>query len=193
MSMSALAETTCAVCHVRAPVKKTKRIPVKEIPGLHLLAVSQDLKDLIITSHASNSNSFSTSSRRDANSVETGRTAPSGNHFYRYKSRRCHLINFVESSATNLPYFFNETNSMLYSDGLSKQGKTWMSTICCKCYDSLWKGSVPKFSPANAVWLGAVPAELQGLTIPEEKLISLYRHNSCIIKLHSPFHSTTTA
>ncbi|CAF1542123.1 unnamed protein product [Rotaria sordida] len=43
------------------------------------------------------------------------------------------------------------------------------------------------------MWLGDVPSELQGLTIPEEKLISLYRHNSCIIKLHSPFHSTTTA
>ena len=43
------------------------------------------------------------------------------------------------------------------------------------------------------MWLGDVPAELQGLTIPEEKLISLYRHNSCVIKLHSPFHSTTTA
>ena len=43
------------------------------------------------------------------------------------------------------------------------------------------------------MWLGDVPAELQGLTIPEEKLISLYRHNSCIIKLHSPFHTTTTA
>ena len=43
------------------------------------------------------------------------------------------------------------------------------------------------------MWLGGVPAELQGLTISEEKLISLYRHNSCMIKLHSPFHSTTTA
>jgi hypothetical protein len=43
------------------------------------------------------------------------------------------------------------------------------------------------------MWLGDIPAELQGLTIPEEKLISLYRHNSCIIKLHSPFHSPTTA
>ncbi|CAF3989671.1 unnamed protein product [Rotaria sp. Silwood1] len=43
------------------------------------------------------------------------------------------------------------------------------------------------------MWLGDIPAELQGLTIPEEKLISLYRHNSCIIKLHSSFHSTTTA
>ena len=82
---------------------------------------------------------------------------------------------------------------MLYSDGLSKQGKTWMSTICCKCYDSLSNGSIPKFSPANGIWLGAVPPELQGLTIPEEKLISLYRHNSCIIKLQSPFHSATTA
>lgn len=43
------------------------------------------------------------------------------------------------------------------------------------------------------MWLGTVPSELEGLTIPEEKLISLYRHNSCIIKLQSPFHSATTA
>ena len=99
----------------------------------------------------------------------------------------------LESSNLGLPYFFNETNSMLYSDGLSKQGKTLMSTVCCKCYDSLSNGSIPKFCPVNSMWLGNVPTELQDLTIPEEKLISLYRHNSCIIKLHSPFHSTTTA
>ncbi|CAF4042080.1 unnamed protein product [Rotaria sordida] len=43
------------------------------------------------------------------------------------------------------------------------------------------------------MWLGDIPTELQELTIPEEKLISLYRHNSCIIKLQSSFHSTTTA
>ncbi len=55
------------------------------------------------------------------------------------------------------------------------------------------KERIPKFSPANNMWLGDIPVELQGLTIPEEKLISLYRHNSCIIKLYSPFHSTTTA
>ncbi|CAF5147421.1 unnamed protein product, partial [Rotaria sp. Silwood1] len=58
---------------------------------------------------------------------------------------------------------------------------------------ALTKGIIPKFSAANNMWLGDVPAELQDLTIPEEKLISLYRHNSCVIKLHSPFHSTTTA
>lgn len=43
------------------------------------------------------------------------------------------------------------------------------------------------------MWLGEVPVELEGLTIPEEKLIFLYRHNSCVIKLHSPFHSATTS
>lgn len=68
-----------------------------------------------------------------------------------------------------------------------------MCIICQKCYDSLSKGSIPKFSPANNMWLGAIPPELQELTIPEEKLISLYRHNSCVIKLYSPFQSTTTA
>lgn len=81
MSMSALAETTCAVCHVRAPVKKTKKLPVKEIPGLHLLVVSQYPKDLVGTSHSSNSNDFPASSRRDVKSVETGPALP-GNHLY---------------------------------------------------------------------------------------------------------------
>ena len=68
-----------------------------------------------------------------------------------------------------------------------------MCTLCPKCHGSLSKKHIPKFSAANNMWLGDIPAELQGLKIPEEKLISLYRHNSCIIKLHSPFHSTTTA
>ena len=68
-----------------------------------------------------------------------------------------------------------------------------MCILCHKCYSSLLKEHIPKFSVANNIWLGDIPIELQGLTIPEEKLISLYRHNSCIIKLQSPFHSTTTA
>lgn len=68
-----------------------------------------------------------------------------------------------------------------------------MCTFCVKCHGALSKEQIPKFSAANNMWLGDIPIELQGLTIPEEKLISLYRHNSCIIKLQSPFHSTTTA
>jgi len=68
-----------------------------------------------------------------------------------------------------------------------------MCTLCQKCHDDLLRERIPKFSAANDMWLGDVPAELQGLTVPEEKLISLYRHNSCVIKLHSPFHSPTTS
>jgi len=68
-----------------------------------------------------------------------------------------------------------------------------MCIVCQKCYDALSKEKIPKFSAANNMWLGDVPAELQGLTIPEQKLISLHRHNSCVIKLQSPFHSATTA
>jgi hypothetical protein len=68
-----------------------------------------------------------------------------------------------------------------------------MCTLCQKCHDALSKERIPKFSAANGMWLGDDPAELQDLTIPEEKLISLYRHNSCVIKLQSPFHSATTS
>lgn len=74
-----------------------------------------------------------------------------------------------------------------------QQGEMEMCRICPNCQAALLKQSIPKFSIANNTWLGGIPVELQGLTIPEQKLISLYRHNSCIIKLHSPFHSTTTA
>ncbi|CAF5197773.1 unnamed protein product [Rotaria magnacalcarata] len=45
----------------------------------------------------------------------------------------------------------------------------------------------------NKVWMGDIPKQLQGLTIPEQRLIALYRHNSCIVKLKSPFHSTSKA
>ena len=68
-----------------------------------------------------------------------------------------------------------------------------MCRLCQTCHGALSKKSIPKFSAANNMWLGDVPPELEGLTIPEQQLISLYRHNSCIIKLHSPFHSATTA
>ena len=74
-----------------------------------------------------------------------------------------------------------------------QQDEVDMCRVCPKCQTALLEKSIPKFVIANNMWLGDVPVELQGLTIPEQKLISLYRHNSCIMKLHSPFHSTTTA
>ena len=49
MSMSTLAEVTCAVCNVRTPAKDSKTTPVRQIPNISLLKVSEELKDFIIT------------------------------------------------------------------------------------------------------------------------------------------------
>ncbi|CAF1513719.1 unnamed protein product, partial [Adineta steineri] len=35
------------------------------------------------------------------------------------------------------------------------------------------------------MWIGDVPEELEELTLSEQKLIALYRHSSCVIKLFS--------
>lgn len=84
---------------------------------------------------------------------------------------------------------------ILYRDGLLQ----WQSEgdidcrMCHECWLAISKGKISKYSPANGMWIGDVPDQLKGLTIPEQKLISLYRHNSCIIKLHSPWHSPSTA
>lgn len=97
------------------------------------------------------------------------------------------------SSTFDRSSFYLENDIFLYNNGLFQQNRTTMCTLCQKCYGALSKEHIPKFSVANDMWLGEVPAELQDLTIPEEKLVSLYRHNSCVIKLHSPFHSATTS
>ncbi|CAF4116453.1 unnamed protein product [Rotaria sordida] len=157
MSMSVPAEATCAICNVRTPMQQSKKVPLSKIPNIHLLKVSDELKNLITNGPSSLSQHLDVPSTFDSSS------------------------------------FHYDNGVILYTNGLFQQNKVNMCTLCQKCHSSLSKKQIPKFSAANNMWLGDVPSELQGLTIPEEKLISLYRHNSCIIKLHSPFHSTTTA
>ncbi|CAF3769591.1 unnamed protein product [Rotaria sordida] len=57
--------------------------------------------------------------------------------------------------------------------------------LCNKCHKYLLMNKLPCLSLNNLMWIGDVPEELQGLTLPEEKLIGLYRHSSCVIKLSS--------
>jgi hypothetical protein len=68
-----------------------------------------------------------------------------------------------------------------------------MCLLCKDCHLAFSKAQIPKFCAANKMWIGDVPDELKDLTIVEEKLIAIYRHNSCIIKLQSPFHSSSTS
>jgi len=53
MSMSVLAEATCAVCNIRTPAKDSKKLPVSKFRNIHLLKVSEELKDLIISTQTS--------------------------------------------------------------------------------------------------------------------------------------------
>lgn len=101
-------------------------------------------------------------------------------------------------SSMNNPSFICVNNVFFYKAGVHKTAdKSRRSLIqcnvCTECWSSLAKEKVPKFSAANKVWMGDVPKQLQGLTIPEQRLIALYRHNSCIVKLTSSFHATSTA
>ncbi|CAF1498169.1 unnamed protein product [Adineta ricciae] len=86
---------------------------------------------------------------------------------------------------------FSSSNIVLYKRGYCKLTKT--GNICQQCLSALIRDKIPMLTPANKMWVGDVPIELQQLTLAEEKLISLYRHNSCIIKLQSPFHHHSTA
>ncbi|CAF3987609.1 unnamed protein product, partial [Rotaria magnacalcarata] len=63
--------------------------------------------------------------------------------------------------------------------------ETGSGIICKKCYKYLISNKIPPFALNNSIWVGDVPQELQELTLSEQKLIALYRHSSCVIKLCS--------
>ena len=47
MSMSVLAEVTCAVCNIRIPAKDSKKILFSKIPNINLLKVGEELDHLL--------------------------------------------------------------------------------------------------------------------------------------------------
>jgi hypothetical protein len=57
---------------------------------------------------------------------------------------------------------------LFYKRGYNKTTK--IGNICHPCYSALAKDKIPKFSPANKMWIGDIPSVLQQLTIVEEKL-----------------------
>ncbi|CAF4583349.1 unnamed protein product, partial [Rotaria magnacalcarata] len=103
----------------------------------------------------------------------------------------CHadLIDIIPKSQQTVQIRYSACVILL--KGYNTLAKT--GNICQECNRALVKDQVPIFSAANKMWIDDMPLVLQQLTIAEEKLISLYRHNSCVIKLHSPFHHHSTA
>ena len=70
------------------------------------------------------------------------------------------------------PFIVKTTLIILYKSGLFQQNKVDMCSLYQKYRATLLK-CIPMFAIANNMWLGDIHAELQGLTNPEQKLMSL--------------------
>lgn len=66
--------------------------------------------------------------------------------------------------------------------------------ICSNCNSCLRKANptIPYFAPSNSCFIGDVPTELQNLTITEQQLIALYRHNKFVVKIQSRTYDSST-
>jgi len=87
---------------------------------------------------------------------------------------------------------------LIYTPALSISKKTVY--LCNECQNQLKKNVRPRLSLSNSMWIGDIPRELQGLTLPERLLLAKYFPTAYIIKLfpkqknasawdHSQMHS----
>lgn len=95
----------------------------------------------------------------------TGQLTPHQFHFAHVLTRRMLL-----HSAPDCYYTDNNDRSVAY--------------LCKSCFSQLEKKKTPVQSLANGVWVGAVPLELQILTLPERLLIARHFPAAYIIKLY---------
>ncbi|KAF6755127.1 hypothetical protein DFP72DRAFT_742908, partial [Ephemerocybe angulata] len=58
-----------------------------------------------------------------------------------------------------------------------------LNDICPTCHEALEKNKRPKFALANHLWVGAVPACLQDLTLGEAAMVSCVRYNRCVVRV----------
>lgn len=106
---------------------------------------------------------------------------------------------FLLENTQNLSYVIYH-DALLYKSGLQLDPNDSITSetncqICPICWTQLQKKvkqKLPSRCAANKMWIGDVPTELENLTIPEQQLISLYRHNQCVMKFESVFHSLET-
>ena len=142
-SMSALRQSICIVCNIRASVTTMKEYALPNIPNSEKLSCHADLIDIILKTLQTAQSGVLTSEITFANTSFS--IDDEGNSFF------CSL-----------------SNGVFYKKGYNTLTKT--GNICQECYHALNKDKVPIFSAANKMWIGDVPLALQQLTIAEEKL-----------------------
>ncbi|CAF3255409.1 unnamed protein product [Rotaria socialis] len=185
MSMDSLAESVCGICKVCRYKRDLRHIPLSKVPPIELFKIHPDLNNIIpkmqeINDFDSN-DKFDKNDNIDLSLIQNQKNADRN----------------VQSAMNNQSFtcingmFFYEAG--LYKTVDRKKRFLIHCDVCTECWSALMKEKKTKFSAANKVWMGDIPKQLQGLTIPEQRLIALYRHNSWIVKLQLPFHSTSTA
>ena len=74
---------------------------------------------------------------------------------------------------------------LLQPEGLIQCDDRTVANVCNECLQDLRKETTlpPRFSLANNLWIGAIPAELSSLTFPEQLLIAHLYPRVCVFGL----------
>ena len=142
-SMSALRQSICIVCNIRASVTTMKEYALPNIPNSEKLSCHADLIDITLKTLQTAQSRVLTSEITFANTSFS-----------------------IDEEGNSC--FCSLSNAVFYKKGYNTLTKT--GNICQECYHALNKDKVPIFSAANKMWIGDVPLALQQLTIAEEKL-----------------------
>ena len=135
---------------------------IGEISNQTLLEPHPDLPQ-VIPSYQRPSSLRSTTNGNNASMVDNGNISMY-NHFL------CMLIR-VETNECDMSFVRFLTTGYC----VRRVENSWKMTESTKA--PIW------LSAGNNMWIGDVPKELRDLTIPEMRLITRYRHNSCITQL----------
>jgi hypothetical protein len=84
----------------------------------------------------------------------------------------------------------NEGDQVILRHLLEEDERGVCCWMCFDCLRSLERGVVPKGTVANNLWIGDVPSQLAGLTIPEQLLIVHYYPRCYIFKLFPHNHDS---
>lgn len=78
----------------------------------------------------------------------------------------------------------DRSNMLILDNFVERQGEHVNCWMCLDCKRALERSMLPKFSLANNLFIGEIPYQLRGLTIPEQLLIARHYPRCYIFKLY---------
>ncbi|CAF1163308.1 unnamed protein product [Rotaria sordida] len=178
MSNDAVHQIVCAICACLHYKTESVKKHIGEIPNKHLLYQIDHIPSCV--------------RRLNLDIDTTTDTFHISGKFSKYYFSKTdsfrHLYFIAEEQKQE--YLSNEKDTSIIINKmlLCRKGihlETLNAQLCRQCYTDLLSNNQPSLSLSNLMWIGNIPQELKDLTLPEQKLIALYRHSSCVVKLCS--------